>query len=326
MLLEFDAHYALGVLVLMLALFFCRNLLECVDKCMNVLATCAHMGRDSLCAHSGCPPLDHGQAEHVHNAKMVAVLLLSTGKPLVIIAASWVGQWARGHNGSQWSVVFVQVSLNQSVSAGANGTLWKVSAATETTEVDGVFLVMPYALVSTLCAWTWISLKKDGHFVDDPVWDAELFEHRGMQLFEILYGLETFALLVCLLSIAANPVLLDSVLSTALALTLLLLYLFALSRAPRPAGFVDSAFGVIMLVAMASTVSYFLAAHTGHCIVSHSAASLTVVLLLLLSVLHVSANDNTSAGSLILSRTLLSITATIYFTVLAALDSNAACI
>jgi hypothetical protein len=49
-----------------------------------------------------------------------------------------------------------------------------------------------YALISTLCTWTWISLKKDGHFFNDPVLDAELFEHRGMhwQLFEILYGLE----------------------------------------------------------------------------------------------------------------------------------------
>ena len=341
MVVEFDARYAAGVLGLMLALFFCKSLLECVEKCMHVLGACAHLSCDSLCAHASCATeclaLDHGQAENIHNAKMIVVLMLSAGKPLIIIAASWCGQWARGYNGSQWTVVFVQVSLNQSGFVRANLTagLWE-SAATETrevdglfladtTEVDGLFLVMPYALISTLCTWTWISLKKDGHFYNDPVWDADLFEHRGMQLFEILYGVENFALFFALLSIAGNPVILDTVLPTALSLTLLLLYLFAFSRGPRSGDFVESAFGVIVLVLIASTVSYFLAEYTGHCVISHSAGSLTVALLILLSLLHASCNNETKAGSLILCRTLLSVCATVYFAALAAIDSNSAC-
>ena len=333
MVLEFDARYAVSVLVLMLALFFCKTLLECVEKCTNVLVSCANLGCESLCAQMSCAleclELDHGQTEKFHNAKMIVVLLLSTGKPLIIIAASWCGKWARGYNGFEprWTVVFVQVSLNQSRFSHANLTadLWEISTATEITEADGVFLVMPFALISTLCTWTWVSLKKDGLFCDDPVWDANLFEHRGMQLFEVLYGLETFTLFFCLLSIAGSPVILDTVLPTALLLTMLLLYLFAFSRGPRSGDFVESAFGVIMLVLIACTVSYFLAEYTDHCVISYSAASLTVTILILLSLLHASCNNETKAGSLILCRTVLSVCATIYFAVLAVIDSNSVC-
>jgi hypothetical protein len=334
MALEFDTRYAIGVLVFMVVLFFCKSLLECVDKCMNVLAACAHVN----CAqYLDCLALNHGQKESFRNIQVVFLLLLSACKPLVILLGSACGELALGHK-PQWTVGFVHVFFNQSSFTHTQGHAgdWPVnhsdlvrertfSSPSRATEVDGLFLVMPFALISACSTWTWITLKNDGFFDSDPVWDADLFNNRAMQLFEILYGFETFTLLFGLLSIAGDPVMLEYVLMIALSLTLLLLYLFAFSRGPRSEVVVESAFGVVILVMIAVIVSFFLVEYTGQCVISRSAACSTVALVIAISLLHAGSKEEALAGRIILYRTLFSCFATIYFAVLAAIDSNSAC-
>jgi hypothetical protein len=334
MALEFDTRYAIGVLVFMVVLFFCKSLLECVDKCMNVLAACAHVN----CAqYLDCLALNHGQKESFRNIQVVFLLLLSACKPLVILLGSACGELALGHK-PRWTVGFVHVFFNQSSFTHTQGHAgdWPVnhsdlvrertfSSPSRATEVDGLFLVMPFALISACSTWTWITLKNDGFFDSDPVWDADLFNNRAMQLFEILYGFETFTLLFGLLSIAGDPVMLEYVLMIALSLTLLLLYLFAFSRGPRSEVVVESAFGVVILVMIAVIVSFFLVEYTGQCVISRSAACSTVALVIAISLLHAGSKEEALAGRIILYRTLFSCFATIYFAVLAAIDSNSAC-
>jgi hypothetical protein len=334
MALEFDTRYAIGVLVFMVVLFFCKSLLECVDKCMNVLAPCAHVN----CAqYLDCLALNHGQKESFRNIQVVFLLLLSACKPLVILLGSACGELALGHK-PRWTVGFVHVFFNQSSFTHTQGHAgdWPVnhsdlvrertfSSPSRATEVDGLFLVMPFALISACSTWTWITLKNDGFFDSDPVWDADLFNNRAMQLFEILYGFETFTLLFGLLSIAGDPVMLEYVLMIALSLTLLLLYLFAFSRGPRSEVVVESAFGVVILVMIAVIVSFFLVEYTGQCVISRSAACSTVALVIAISLLHAGSKEEALAGRIILYRTLFSCFATIYFAVLAGIDSNSAC-
>ena len=334
MALEFDTRYAIGVLVFMVVLFFCKSLLECVDKCMNVLAACAHVN----CAqYLDCLALNHGQKESFRNIQVVFLLLLSACKPLVILLGSACGELALGHK-PRWTVGFVHVFFNQSSFTHTQGHAgdWPVnhsdlvrertfSSPSRATEVDGLFLVMPFALISACSTWTWITLKNDGFFDSDPVWDADLFNNRAMQLFEILYGFETFTLLFGLLSIAGDPVMLEYVLMIALSLTLLLLYLFAFSRGPRSEVVVESAFGVVILVMIAVIVSFFLVEYTGQCVISRSAACSTVALVIAISLLHAGSKEEALAGRIILYRTLFSCFATIYFAVLAAIDSYSAC-
>jgi hypothetical protein len=199
------------------------------------------------------------------------------------------------------------------------------SSPSRATEVDGLFLVMPFALISACSTWTWITLKNEGFFDSDPAWDAELFNSRAMQLFEILYGFETFTLFFGLLSIAGDPVILEYVLAITLSLTLLLLYLFAFSRGPRSEALVESAFGVAVLVMIVVIVSLFIVEYTGPCVISRSAACSTVALAIAICLLHAGSKEEALAGRIILYRTLFSCFATIYFAVLAAVDSNSAC-
>jgi len=331
MVLEFDTRYAIGVLVFMVVLFFCRSLLDCVDKCMSVLAACAHVN----CApYIDCLALNHGQKESFRNTQVVFLLLLSAGKPLVILLGSFCGELALGHK-PRWTVGFVHVFFNQSAFAHTQGHagepvnqsdfVREFLSPSSATEVDGLFLVMPFALISACSTWTWITLKNGGFFDSDPAWDAELFDNRAMQLFEILYGFETFTLFFGLLSIAGDPVILEYVLAITLSLTLLLLYLFAFSRGPRSEALVESAFGVVIIVVIVVIVSFFLVEHTGQCVISRSAACSTVALVIAISLLHVGSKEEALAGGVILYRTLFSCFATIYFAVLAAVDSNSAC-
>jgi len=331
MVLEFDTRYAIGVLVFMVVLFFCKSLLECVDKCMNVLAhvSCAHVS----CAQSlDCLALNHGQKESFRNIQVVFLLLLSACKPLVILLGSLCGEFALGHK-PRWTVGFVHVFFNQSAFTHTQGhgplnqsdLVREFSSPSRATEVDGLFLVMPFALISACSTWTWITLKNDGFFDADPAWDADLFSSRAMQLFEILYGFETFALFFGLLSIAGDPMTLEYVLAITLSLTLLLLYLFAFSRGPRSEALVESAFGVVILVMIVVIISFFLVEYTGQCVISRSAACSTVALAIAICLLHAGSKEEALAGRIILYRTLFSCFATIYFAVLAAVDSNSAC-
>jgi hypothetical protein len=331
MVLEFDTRYAIGVLVFMVVLFFCKSLLECVDKCMNVLAhvSCAHVS----CAQSlDCLALNHGQKESFRNIQVVFLLLLSACKPLVILLGSLCGEFALGHK-PRWTVGFVHVFFNQSAFTHTQGhgplnqsdLVREFSSPSRATEVDGLFLVMPFALISACSTWTWITLKNDGFFDADPAWDADLFSSRAMQLFEILYGFETFALFFGLLSIAGDPMTLEYVLAITLSLTLLLLYLFAFSRGPRSEALVESAFGVVIIVMIVVIISFFLVEYTGQCVISRSAACSTVALAIAICLLHAGSNEEALAGRIILCRTLFSCAATIYFAVLAAVDSNSVC-
>ena len=87
----------------------------------------------------------------------------------------------------------------------------------------------------------------------------------------------------------------------------------------------ESAFGVVILVMIAVIVSFFLVEYTGQCVISRSAACSAVALVIAISLLHAGSKEEALAGRIILYRTLFSCFATIYFAVLAAIDSNSAC-
>ena len=322
MALEFDTRYAVGVVIFTFILFSLKSVLEIVEKCMGVLGVCL-----GAVPQPSCLSLHYGQRESVRTVQTVALLLVSTCKPLVLVVAALTGEFALGYR-PRWTVFFVQVLANQSDLAHTHAALpvlnhtAHAACQVQSVEVDGLFLVMPFALLSAVSTFTWVSLKNDGVFDADPPWDTELFSSRGMQVFEVLYGLEIYTLLFSLLAVAGDPSVVENTLLATLCLTLLLLYLFACSRGVRSEAMVDSVLGVIILLLIAALVSCFLAWHVGHAPISLSAAVLLVAVVGLLSLMHVVCKDDTPAGNVILYRTLLSSCATVYFAVLAGIDSN----
>jgi hypothetical protein len=322
-----EAYYVLGVLAFMAALIFCKNLLECLHAFAAVASACAG------CA--GSCELNYGEKRSAREALMVLLVLCGVGKPCILILGPMLGEFWLGEP-PQWTVLFVQSVWNTSDVAhrsaqdeSRNHLLhggWKPAGwyRLNVWEVEGLVLVMPFALLSASSTWTWISLRNYGFFDGDQVWDEELFSSRGMQLYEILYAFEIYALLFSLLSIAGDPATLGDVTLTTLSLTLSLLFFFAYSRSNAQA-LADNVFGCMLLALVAGIVGAFLFAHMRACVVQQSAAVATAVFILCLALAHISTGDDTPAGGVILRRTLFSCTATLYLAVLTVANSNALC-
>ncbi|NBX19005.1 MAG: hypothetical protein EBR09_16785 [Proteobacteria bacterium] len=309
-----------GVLAFMTALVFCRSLLECAHNAAKLAGAGA-----SACAECAECGLHYGERERWRHALLALLVLWGVGKPCALLLAPLAREWAAGA-APLWSVYFVDVALNLSAVARANSTLAGGPAAATVTlrRTEGLVLVMPFALLSASSTWTWATLKGEGFFDADQVWDAELFVHRGMQLYEVVYALEVCALLFALLCIAGEPVGLGDATLVGATLTLALFYFFAGSRA-RGQGVADSIFGLTLVALVVSVAVAFVAEHTRGCWVQQSGAAALALALLALTLAHASGPEERAAGEVILLRTLISSAAGVYLTALAAVDRDAQC-
>jgi len=335
-----EASFAVGVLAFMVALVFCRSLLECA----HVAAKLAGAAVDACAGCAGCAGcgLHYGDRESARQAVLALLVSFGVGKPCVLLLAPLVREWAAGAP-PRWTVVFVEVALNVSAASAAargeraNGTRAEAGAAGRAPEgpvaagaaltvwrAEGLALAMPFALLSASSTWTWVTLKNEGFFDADQAWDAELFAHRGMQVYEVLYALEVYALLFALLCLAGEPVALGDAALASVALTLALFYFFAGSRS-RAHGPADSVFGAALLALVAVVAGAFAAGHARRCWVQEGGAAVLVAALLGLALAHATGPEERVAGEVILLRTLISSAAGAYFAALAAVDRDAQC-
>ena len=336
-----EASFAAGVLAFMAALVFCRSLLECAHSAAKLVGAAV----DACAGCAGCAGcgLHYGDRESARHAVLALLVAWGVGKPCVLLLAPLVREWAAGAP-PRWTVVFAEVALNVSaVSAAArggefeNGTRAQAQAqaqvqaqtgagvaALTVRRADGLTLVMPFALLSASSTWTWVTLKGEGFFDADQAWDAELFAHRGMQVYEVLYALEVYALLFALLCLAGEPVALGDAALASATLTLALFYFFAGSRS-RAHGPADSVFGAALLALVVVVAGAFAAGHARSCWVQQGGAAVLAAALLGLALAHATGPEERAAGEVILLRTLISSAAGAYFAALAAADRDAQC-
>ncbi len=325
-----EASFAAGVLAFMAALVFCRSLLECAHGAARLAGAAA----DACAACAGCAGcgLHYGDRESARHAVLALLVAWGVGKPCALLLAPLLREWAAGAP-PRWTVVFAEVALNVSAVARGgdfeNGTRAQAQtgagvAAVTVRRADGLTLVMPFALLSASSTWTWVTLKGEGFFDADQAWDAELFAHRGMQVYEVLYALEVYALLFALLCLAGEPVAAGDAALAGATLTLALFYFFAGSRA-RAQGPADSVFGAALLALVAVVAGAFAAGHARGCWVQQGAAAALAAALLGLALAHATGPEERAAGEVILLRTLISSAAGAYFAALAAADRDAQC-
>jgi hypothetical protein len=150
---------------------------------------------------------------------------------------------------------------------------------------------------------------------------------HGMLLYELLYCFEIFALLCALLSLTADPAPLEYIFVYSLLLTFLVLFFCAQSHQQRIADQAEHTIGMIVFSILSSLVSFFVVQHwSGGCPTKRSSGLLLVVVVLTLAILHMSTREETRAGTVILLRTVMSTTCSVYFVVIAAQDANSWCL
>jgi hypothetical protein len=317
--LSFENHHVVAVLVFMVALLFCKQALECMHSVLQLWQTCA---ASACCCH-------YGQQELVRGGLLATLLTFSVCQPIIFVLVNAVSTALRGRQGF-WTVNFVHIELNISSFPHRHSqaeTLRRPladSVSVSTTPVDGMLLVMPFALSAFCTTYSWFSMKAAGDFSSDPLWDMELFQHRRMQVYEALYALETWLLLFALMALTADPAQLEYTLVCALLATFIHMYFSAQSRCKSAADHASESVISIMLFATLNTLlSAFVTQHWSavHPVKMFSAFLLAFTTLTLAG-LHMAVTEDVRAGHVILLRTLISCVSSVFFIVLLAVDAN----
>lgn len=328
--LTFENNYVVGVVVFMVTLLFCKNVLECLQALMQVWQSCA----SALCKDVFfCPCVHYGHAELIRHSMLAALLMFSVGQPLFLVLARPLTERIF-ERPSLWTVNLAYLQLNATAfrhSSNSSDPLDSAclpgsAVAVTCSEVDGLLIVMPFSLAAACTTWTWVSLQHTGFFDGDPRWDAELFADPRMQLYELFYGTELFALLCAMLAIMADPAPVEYVLVYALLTCFLLLFFCAKSRSSGVVEGLEHIVGMFVFSILSTLVTCFIAQHwVGSCAAKHGPAASLILSLPLLAIVHMSTTEDTRAGYVILTRTCFSCVFSLYFLVLATANPNALC-
>jgi hypothetical protein len=328
--LTFDNQYVLGVVVFMVTMLFCKNLLECLQTFVQVWQTCASV----LCKDLFfCPCMHYEHRELFRHSVLAALLTFSVGQPLILVLAKSFSNKMLERE-SLWTVNLGRFELNatafrhsQNASAPLSSTYSPDTAVALTcSEVDGILVVMPFTLLAACTTWTWVSLRQTGFFEGDPRWDSELFADPRMQMYELFYAIELFALLCAMLTLVADPAPVEYVLIYATLLCFLLLFFCAKSRTPRSTEGMENVLGMVVFSMLSTLVTFFVAQHwTGSCASKFGSATMLVLFFPILAIIHLSTTDDTRAGYVILTRTCFSCLFSLYFLVLVASNPNRSC-
>lgn len=317
--LSFENHHVVAVVVFMVALLFCKQVLECMHSLAQVWQACA--------ASVGC--CHYGTEELLRGGLLAALLTFSVCQPILFVLVNAAGNAVRGRQGF-WTVNFVQLTFNVSAFPHRHSSAETLrrplahSVDVSATPVDGLLLVMPYALCAFCSTYTWSSMKATGDFSTDPLWDAELFANRRMQLYEALYALETTLLLFVLLSLAADPAQLEYTFVCALLASFIIMYFSAQGRCKSSADRAsESIISIFLFAALNTLISAFVTQHwQGDYPVKLFSACVLAFATLMLAGLHMGVTEETRAGHVILGRTLLSCTCSLFFAAMLACDAN----
>lgn len=318
--LSFENHHVVAVVVFMVALLFCKQVLEC----MHGLIDAWHK-----CATNSCCFCNYGHDELLRGSLTAALLTFSVCQPIVFVIVSAVSNTLRGKQGF-WSVNFVHVELNASAFPHRHSQTETIrrplndSVKVSSTPVDGLLLVMPFALCAFCTTNTWFGMKASGEFNKDPPWDSDLFQNRRMQLYEALYALETFFLLFALLALSADPAQPEYTAVSALLATFIIMYFSAQSRTRTSSDRAsESVISIFLFAAINMLLSGFVTQHwSASRTVKIMSTCLLALTTILITGLHMTVTEDTRAGSVILVRTLVSCTSSAFFTGLLAADAN----
>jgi len=105
MLLPFENHYVVAVVIFMVTLLFCKNMIECMQACIQVSQ--ALMCKDLFF----CPCVHKGHAELLCESILKVLLLFSVFQPLVLLLVKRTSESMLEHQ-SFWTVNVGHVVIN----------------------------------------------------------------------------------------------------------------------------------------------------------------------------------------------------------------------
>jgi hypothetical protein len=244
--LQFSDSYIVAVVALSFVLCFARNMLQCTAACLECL--------QQLCVC--CDPSCLGYNAHIilRNLLRQTVVCFCFLQP-VVLSVIVVSQ--RHHNDTApASLTFCQTDLLPSP-GGTNHT--NVSAAVTCTHTDSIFVMLPYAVMTSINTLSWVSLTQQHALSPDTTWDSTLFDSDGdvaVILYESGYYAELWLLNLCVMANSVQTADYLQLFYAVQALTLCLLFYVTCARFELTHA-ADHCVSLVMLAYMSSILLPF---------------------------------------------------------------------
>lgn len=349
--MDLHSSYVLIIAVFTFVLFFCKQLAECINACLLTMKMCTNSS--CICPEffsCGDCNLTYSKKEILYVMCVSTTVLFSLSQPLILLGIELMNSSffthkryfsvniltisfdaasiKHKHIGNKWG----NASLLAQNTSEVNKSLHVTNTSLENScidvcahqkEIDILYLITPAALLSTLSTSTWLQLQKDGHFTQDPDWNYEIFQTLPMQVYEIFYSLEIFAITAVLIFASSDPAIFQTSLAQACCISALLIYFCVFSRAKNRED--EQTVNMFIFAFVCSLLSFLLAMNINKCLPTIFSNAVTCVFVISVAFLHMSVSDSTKCGTIILFRTVSTNFTLLYFYCMLLMDANKFC-
>ena len=308
MAVAFGGEYTVAVTAFVVALCFCKSVMECVQMGIVIATHC---------------PLEHCSYQcrfDLFLYSRLALLFFSLAQPILMCVAPLLRHLFSSVN--PVSHVAIIEAMYTNVSSITDG---EIVVHAQAVMFDLQFAAIPFSLAAAVSTAVWLNLSKDGIFSSDPLWDEAFFEDERIWQYEISYYIELVAMCVALVAASSVPQSAAQSWYTSFSLSAILVFFISTARY-NSRSHVSVCMSTIMFSVMCAMLVSLAVSETDSSCAIPLACSITLVMAVsIVAVFHYSAAGQLSAGSVILARTLVSNTCSLVLIATLMLGRSSAC-
>lgn len=308
MAVAFGGEYTVFVTIFVVALCFCKSVMECVQMGIVIATHC---------------PLEHCTYQCRFDILMYSRLVLlcfSLAQPILMCIGPLLRHLFSGVN--PVSHVAIIEAMYQNISSVPEG---EIVVQAHAVSIDLQFAAIPFSLAAAVSTAMWLNMSKEGMFSNNPLWDEALFEDENIWQYEIAYYIELVAMCVALVVASSMPQSAAQSWYTSFSLSAILVFFTSTARYNNrsPIGVCMSTVMFSMLCAM--LVSVAMSETDTSCAIPVACSITLVMAAAIVAIFHYSAAGQLSSGIVILARTLVSNTCALVLIVTLMLGRSSAC-
>ena len=312
MAVEFTNEHVVGVTGFVLAVFFCRGLVDCIQTAIV------------LC--DGCPlwTCHHGCHKNLMVGFKLVLFSFNAVQPVIMSLAAPVRAAFAGE--PPLSRVFV-VNLSVNVTSLTGDEPVHTITTGSLSALDLRFAAIPFSMLACISTAVWVNLGKDGVFNQDPLWDCDFFaDNERIWLYETVYYAELLLMCVALVATSTLPQTAAETLYLSMTITALLMFFASTSRYQNrsQAGMCMSTTAFALLCAIIS--SFALTGIDTSCALAVLAGTALVGIVISTATFHYIAAGSFKTGNILLVRTLLSNTCSVILIATLAVGRTSSCV
>ena len=190
--IDFHDNYIFAVIIFMAVIWFARNFLELIHSLCEVLDKC------SFCCGREC--IGYNAHQICSTCTRQSLAIYSFMQPMIVCL---IGIFNRNRAGDFDSTVHLcALKLNSSAlvykhdsTLNETSVLHLDASQSTCTEVDYVFVILPFACMVSVTTLLWVKLSSSGDLNQDTIWDEGVYsinDNNAVFFYDIGYCAEGF--------------------------------------------------------------------------------------------------------------------------------------